>query len=80
MTTTLCSQYLVRVYLALSAGLAALQCKMLDSVILGGTTLWQARSQGGGARGAAAPRKKLNFRKNKPPSPLHGRLVTGLCL
>ena len=66
MTTTLCSQYLVRVYLALSAGLAALQCKMLDSVILGGTTLWQARSQGGGgggARGAAAPPEIIELQK-----------------
>ena len=25
---------------------------------------------GGGGQGAEAPRKKLNFRKNKPPSPL----------
>ena len=41
----------------------------------------QARRQGGGGQGGhGPPRKKLNFRKNKPPSPLHGRLVTGLCL
>ena len=50
-------------------------------------TTFQARSQGGGPGGLQPPpppppppRKKLNFRKNKPPSPLHGRLVTGLCL
>ena len=50
-----------------------------DTNMLGGSqrVQLQARSQGG--QGAAAPRKKLNPRKNKPPSP-HGRLVTGLCL